>query len=313
MNPIVHAPSSFIPSAATERANFVLLYDSFSTALRGKAFCDQLSSELGVRFSLDESLWRSDLLAIPMVCREAAAATLEAEFVILSLRGDADLSEGLDRWCGEWMPRARQRDITFVVLFDPATAARTPMESVRCYLRKAACAAGIHFFAFMGIPVDATDRVISHEAEDDEEPLVAMPRSVTPGSARVAGRRTRPADGAILVVDDYPAVCTVVSRNLNAAGHRTLIARDGVEAQKLIEAHAAEIELVVTDIEMPRLRGDDLAMWIRAVHPALPVILMSSAQPTGRGAEGLPYLQKPFSMEELVVAVERTLKPAALV
>ena len=139
------------PPVRTPHASIVLIYDSFDTAVRGKAFCDELARKLEVRTDLGQSLWRSQLLAIPEIRQEAARTALAADFVVLSLRGDEALSTVLDRWFGEWMPHARDRDLTLVILFDPATALREPTNRFLSYLRTAAFAAGVHFFAHTAI------------------------------------------------------------------------------------------------------------------------------------------------------------------
>ena len=135
----------------TGDASIVLIYDNFATALRGRAFCERLSERLEVRTDLGESLWRCDLLAIAAIRHEGACDALAADFVVLSLRGDEELSDALDRWFAEWMPYVRDREPTLVVLFDPATAQRDPTNHFLCYARTAAFVAGVHFFAHTAI------------------------------------------------------------------------------------------------------------------------------------------------------------------
>ena len=310
--PVDAAPQ--LPALATRptgvpHARVVLLYETFATAVRGKAFCDQLLDELGVRCDFDEALWRTDLLAVPAVRQEVARAALKADFVVLSLRGDADLPGAIEQWCAQWMPQARDRDITFIAVFDPATAQRLAMENVRSHLRKAAFAAGVHFFAHAVLPGGGDGK----EQQDDSSHILELP-----GIANRFARRAQPPPGiprrrpaTILVVDDYPVLCDVVSRQLADAGYRTLKAHDGVEAKRVMEAHADDIDLVLTDIEMPRMRGDELAVWLRREHPATPVLLMSSVRPRSPGAQGLPVLEKPFRMEALVSAVQEIIGQAA--
>ncbi len=131
----------------TPPARFVLIYDRFDTAVRGKVFCDQLAGKLDAPTDLGESLWRSDLLNIPEIRQEAARAALAADFVVLSLRGDEPLSTTLYRWFGEWMPHAHDRDLTCIVLFDPVAAQREATNHVLSFLREAARASDVHFFA----------------------------------------------------------------------------------------------------------------------------------------------------------------------
>ena len=309
VDPVALFPLLSARPAALPHARVVLLYETFATAVRGKAFCDQLLHELGVLCDFDEALWRTDLLAVPAVRQEVARAALKADFVVLSLRGDAELPGGIEHWCAQWMPQARDRDITFIVVFDAATAQRFPMENVRSHLRKAAFAAGVHFFAHAVLPAspDGHGSRADH-LEMEELPGIAH-RLARRGHPQPCVSRRRPT--TILIVDDYPVLCDVVARQLDDAGYRTHQAHDGVEAQRVMEANAADIDLVLTDIEMPRMRGDDLAVWLRREHPATPVLLMSGVRPRSPGAQGLPLLEKPFRMEGLVSAVQEIIGQAA--
>lgn len=284
-------------SAATPHATIILLYESYATAVRGKVFCEQLAGQLDVRCNLNESLWRSDLLAVPEFRHEAARAALAADFVVLAMHGDKGLTKDLDRWCEEWMSRASGRDITFVVLFDPTTAQRLPMRSIRSRLRKVASANGIHFFAHACACSEGDGRAT---ADLDEEPPSA---ETLPQAAADRG-------ATILVVDDYSSICDMIGRSLTAAGHRTLAAHDGAEAQQVIEANGHSIGLVLTDIEMPRFRGDDLACWILREHPGIRILLMSSIRPSRVETLGLPLLEKPFSLDSLVSTVSTLLHQA---
>ena len=105
----------------TADAGIVLIYDTFATAQRGSAFCEQVSQSPKIRSDFGESLWRSDRLAIAAIAairHKGARAALADDFVELSLRGDEELSDALDRWFAEWMPYARDRELTLVALID---------------------------------------------------------------------------------------------------------------------------------------------------------------------------------------------------
>ena len=309
VDPVARFPVLSPRPTAVPHARVVLLYETFATAVRGKAFCDQLLHELGVLCDFDEALWRTDLLAVSAVREEVVRATLKADFVILSLRGDAELPGGIRQWCAQWMPQAADRDITLIVLFDQATAQRLPMENVRWHLRAAALAAGVHFFAHaVAVASPGPDGADGEHLEMEDLPGIAS-RLARCGQPRPAVARPRPT--TVLIVDDYPVLCDVVARQLADAGYRTLKAHDGVEAQRLIEAQASDIDLVLTDIEMPRMRGDELAVWLQREHPATPVLFMSSIRPRSPGAESLPVLEKPFRMEALVTAVQEIVGHAA--
>lgn len=295
MNLTMFPPPRVAQAAKPRGAKIVLLYDSFATAVRGQAFCDQLAGQLEAGGDPDESRWRSGHLSVPAIRHEAARAARRADFVVLSLRGDAEFSDALSQWCREWMPAATDREITLALLHDPATAPQFPAESVRSYLQDAAQVAGVRFFAHPANPAGApSDRAPSFAA------------AIVPSS-----HRARALGATILVVDDNVSLRELVARSLNGAGHRTLLAHDGAEAQRVIEENASGIDLVVTDIEMPRLRGDDLAAWMGRAHPAIQVLLMSSAMPEAPGTKELPFLEKPFRLDALVSTVRELLGQAA--
>jgi two-component system, cell cycle sensor histidine kinase and response regulator CckA len=70
-------------------------------------------------------------------------------------------------------------------------------------------------------------------------------------------------------------VRTLVHRVLSDAGYTLLTARDGQEALDLFDVHAARIDLVLTDLLMPRLGGRVLTEHLRTARPDLPVVAMS--------------------------------------
>jgi CheY-like chemotaxis protein len=98
----------------------------------------------------------------------------------------------------------------------------------------------------------------------------------------------------VLVVDDEPLVrlliCSVVSR----LGWRTLEAADGAEA--LAVGADSEIDLLITDYEMPGMDGIELADGFRDRAPDLPVVVVSGHETIGRiaGSRGYWFLPKPF-------------------
>ena len=110
---------------------------------------------------------------------------------------------------------------------------------------------------------------------------------------------------SILVVEDDPSLRTLMARTLSAKGYRAFQAGDGIEALELLAANP-EIELVVTDIVMPRMNGVELAQQMAA--SARTRLLFVSA--FGEEYTQLPasLLQKPFSQDALIAEVERLLE-----
>jgi two-component system cell cycle sensor histidine kinase/response regulator CckA len=114
---------------------------------------------------------------------------------------------------------------------------------------------------------------------------------------------------SVLVVDDESAVRRFATRVLEREGYGVVEARDGAEALELIKQGSAPVEVVVSDIVMPRLNGVELMQILAVSHPDLPVILMSGYA-TGALAElGIvapcAMLPKPFPSERLLEEVRR--------
>jgi CheY-like chemotaxis protein len=109
----------------------------------------------------------------------------------------------------------------------------------------------------------------------------------------------------VLVVEDDPALRALMVRTLAAKGYRTVEASDGIEALEKLAAEP-DIELVVTDIVMPRMNGVELAQQL--IASARTRLLFVSA--FGEEYTELPasLLEKPFSQSALIAEVERLLE-----
>ena len=109
----------------------------------------------------------------------------------------------------------------------------------------------------------------------------------------------------VLVVEDDPSVREFMVEVLEKGGCRVLQAEDGLAGSAVIDAHAAEIDLLVTDVVMPNRNGLDLALYFRTVRPDGPVLFVTgySKDPTiEEQAERMQaqVLLKPFTMEQLL-------------
>ena len=115
----------------------------------------------------------------------------------------------------------------------------------------------------------------------------------------------------ILVVEDGDAVRNLVCLMLVQNGYRVLEARDGHHALRICETHVEPIQLVLTDLVMPNMRGADLAERLRRARPDLRILLMSGypEQPViqRRGCDPVAFLPKPFTSFELVAKVRQVL------
>ncbi len=115
----------------------------------------------------------------------------------------------------------------------------------------------------------------------------------------------------ILVVDDSPATMELLQRNLIASGYTTFAASNVAEAIKVLET--TPVDLVITDLKMPGLSGVHLVRHVRENYSDMEVMIITgypsvkgAVEAVKTGAE--EYLIKPFTDEELLSAVERTLR-----
>jgi two-component system, cell cycle sensor histidine kinase and response regulator CckA len=118
--------------------------------------------------------------------------------------------------------------------------------------------------------------------------------------------------GIVLVVDDEDAIRELAVHFLAKSGFQAMPAGSAAEALELFRRSPGEFSLLVTDMVMPDLFGDQLANQMRELRPELPILFMSgnipeALEPGIELEEGRNFIQKPFRMPELVAAVERCL------
>ncbi|MFL5401253.1 MAG: response regulator [Gemmatimonadales bacterium] len=115
----------------------------------------------------------------------------------------------------------------------------------------------------------------------------------------------------ILVVDDETAVRRFAARVLQREGYGIYEAVDGVEALEMVQNGAAGVEVVVSDIVMPRLNGVELMQALAVSRPDLPVLLMTGYATGALTDLGIAVpcgiVPKPFTAERLVAEVQRCL------
>jgi two-component system cell cycle sensor histidine kinase/response regulator CckA len=108
----------------------------------------------------------------------------------------------------------------------------------------------------------------------------------------------------VLVVDDEPDVRSFVRTVLARHGYEVLEAEDGLAAYELVERLPGGIELLVTDVKMPRMDGITLGQKVSSGHPEIGVLYISayiSEAPTHNA--GRRFLPKPFRPDALVECV----------
>jgi two-component system cell cycle sensor histidine kinase/response regulator CckA len=126
----------------------------------------------------------------------------------------------------------------------------------------------------------------------------------------------------LLLVEDETGVREPLHRALQSYGYTVLVAADGEQALHRMATHDSGIDLLITDVVMPRLNGPDLVQRVRQVHPDMRVLYVSGyverslsllGEESGGDTDGAGaskrslFLQKPFSPDDLAMAVRALL------
>ena len=115
----------------------------------------------------------------------------------------------------------------------------------------------------------------------------------------------------ILVVDDEVAIRDLIKEVLQLAGFEVSTCEDGLTALNLIRRE--KFDLIILDVNLPKLDGFALLQKVRESAPAQPIILISARTDKEDVTHGLrlgadDYIRKPFGIEELVLRVENRLR-----
>jgi len=110
-------------------------------------------------------------------------------------------------------------------------------------------------------------------------------------------------NGTVLLAEDEEAVRDLACEFLRTSGYTVIAAKDGLEALELAEQQGKTIDILVTDIVMPRMRGTELAVRLKRTHPNLNIVYMSGYldhDSDDSFVTNTELLQKPFSRETLL-------------
>ena len=115
----------------------------------------------------------------------------------------------------------------------------------------------------------------------------------------------------VLLADDDPQIRAFLQASLRARQYLVDLASDGVEALEVVERFGATVNLLITDIKMPRMDGVSLARAVAQILPRLPVLFISGwADPLEEPEWQKPqyaFLRKPFLPKALVSCIEELL------
>jgi CheY-like chemotaxis protein len=110
----------------------------------------------------------------------------------------------------------------------------------------------------------------------------------------------------ILVVDDEIPLRDYMARVMAGDGYCVLTAGDGIEALTLLESSRSRVDLVITDVVMPRMNGPELAAQLAAQLLSPPILFVSGGHSLGE-IPG-PMLRKPFRATDLSVLVRSLIR-----
>jgi len=142
--------------------------------------------------------------------------------------------------------------------------------------------------------------------------LRALEGEQAPASARPQDILSRGRGERLLIIDDEPAIGRVLAQHLERLGYRVTTSTDPEEALEVLTEDPTEFDLAITDLQMPRMDGVQLAARLAAVRPSLPVVLitgnrMSVPASVMRAAGVRAVVDKPFQIRELSQAVRAAL------
>ncbi len=116
---------------------------------------------------------------------------------------------------------------------------------------------------------------------------------------------------SILVADDDPELRKMLSEMLRQEGYEVLTARDGNNALNIARKHEGKIDLLITDVMMPKVDGFDLREKILRERSDLKILVMSGNLDPEIAGEDFPLIRKPFKREDLMLKIKSILdKPA---
>ncbi|MBL7918917.1 MAG: response regulator transcription factor [Bacteroidia bacterium] len=115
----------------------------------------------------------------------------------------------------------------------------------------------------------------------------------------------------ILIIEDEERVASLIRRGLEEQGFSVMVAYDGVMGKKM--AISNDLDLIITDVVLPKINGTDLCKEIKGIKPNLPIIMLTALGTTDEKVEGFDagaddYLVKPFDFRELHARIRVLIK-----
>jgi signal transduction histidine kinase/CheY-like chemotaxis protein len=119
-----------------------------------------------------------------------------------------------------------------------------------------------------------------------------------------------PGIGTVLLAEDEDAVRELASEFLRSSGYEVIVGKDGLDALDAAEQNPGRIDILVTDVVMPRMRGTELARRLKRAYPGIKIVYMSGYLEHNAEDNFIPHsahLQKPFSRQTLLAKLSELL------
>jgi len=128
-------------------------------------------------------------------------------------------------------------------------------------------------------------------------------------SLTLAAPATLPAPmKTLMVVDDDQQSVSLFRKILQEHGYEVLFARAGEMALKVCRMHMGRLDLLITDVIMPGMSGQQLADQLQSLRPKVPILFISGIV-NATAVPGDAFLAKPFTPDQLVSKVQELLEP----
>ena len=234
----------------------------------------------------------------------AGRAAHELNNLLTVIRMNADLIEGIQVQAK--LSTAEAADIRQAVDRAEALTKKLLVTARRALPQSTGLDRGVPSIPLPGSPLkESTDEIATRQSTEKKAGRIRKLKHGAP-----TGKET------ILLVDDEKSLRKLGKRVLTAAGYRVLEASDGAMALRVAAEEVGEIDLVLTDVEMPTLGGRGMVDELHELSPGLRVLFMSGYTDNEILRRGIrtsetEFLQKPFTAEALCAAVRSVLsKPS---
>lgn len=271
----------------------------------------RVDAEAGCAVLADRGQLEQALMHLVLNARDALATGGEIRVLVRSATGADDGEPGVT---GEPADQVVLEVIDDGAGMDPDTKARIfePFFTTKGQGREGrGDALGLGLAVVYGVVTHAGGQIsVNSELGAGTRVSILLPRQ---RAARVSRGVVR-GGARVLVVDDNDAVRRGIVRTLARAGYEVVEAGDGVDALAKVESSSSEFDLVLTDLNMPRMGGFELAGRLALAHPSTRLMLMTGFPDElvglTRRAPQWPCVSKPFTPSELLGQVRDRLSGA---